>query len=278
MKPDFSSKASFACRLCDCPDLRLFYTLGNDHQFRYYRCSQCGLANYDLAGGIDQAQYTSIVIDPRDDTIQGNRDNDRAFEFLQKHVPVPGRLMDIGCGNGRLLWTAKQAGWQVKGLELDPATARYAAGIVGCEIVARDFLADELPAGDREAFDVISLRHVLEHLPYPRLAMEKISALLRPGGWLLVEIPNIEGWSKRWVRFITRTGLHTRRFPPDMMPGHCCEYSRESFTALMERSGYRVLRWETYSKKSLSNWLLARFPVGTKARALVQRLPGSQAA
>jgi 2-polyprenyl-3-methyl-5-hydroxy-6-metoxy-1,4-benzoquinol methylase len=181
--------------------------------------------------------------------------------------------MDIGCGNGRLLWTAKQAGWQVKGLELDPATARYAGGIVGCEVVAHDFLTDQPPPGDREAFDVVSLRHVLEHLPYPRLAMEKISGLLRPGGWLLIEIPNIEGWSKRWVRFIARTGLHRRRFPPDLMPGHCCEYSRGSFTALMERSGYRVLRWETYTKKPVGNALLAILPVGTKARALVQRLP-----
>jgi SAM-dependent methyltransferase len=273
MRVDYASKAGFACRLCDCADLRLFYTLGNEAQFRYYRCTQCGLANYDLAGGTDQTQYTSVFIDPRDDTKSGNRDNDRAFEFLQKHVPTPGRLIDIGCGNGRLLWQAKQAGWQVKGLELDPATAGYAAKAVGCEVVADDFLADLPPAADRQAFDVVSLRHVLEHLPYPRLAMEKISGLLRPGGWLLVELPNIEGWSKRWVRFITRTGLHRRRFPPDLMPGHLCEYSRGSFTALMERSGYRVLRWETYSKKPAANWLLARLPVGTKARALVQRLP-----
>lgn len=273
MRPDSSPKASFACRLCDCPDLHLFYTLGNDHQFRYYRCTRCGLANYDLAGGTDQTQYTSVVIDPRDDTHSGNRDNDRAFRFLQKHVPTPGRLIDIGCGNGRLLWQAKQAGWQVKGLELDPATARLAGRVVGCEVVADDFLADDPPPSDRQAFDVVSLRHVLEHLPYPRLAMEKISGLLRPGGLLLVELPNIGGWSKRWVRFITRTGLHKRRFPLDMMPGHLCEYSRESFTALMERSGYRVLRWETYSKKPLANWLLAHFPVGTKARALAQRLP-----
>jgi hypothetical protein len=103
--------------------------------------------------------------------------------------------------------------------------------------------------------------------------MEKISGLIRPGGWLLIEIPNIDGWSKRWVRFITRTGLHRRRFPPDLVPGHCCEYSRQSFTALLERTGYRLLRWETYSKKRLANAFLARFPVGTKARALARRLP-----
>jgi SAM-dependent methyltransferase len=119
----------------------------------------------------------------------------------------------------------------------------------------------------------VSLRHVLEHLPYPNLAMEKISGLLKPGGYLLIEVPNIEGWGKRWVRFSARTGLHKRSFAPDLVPGHVCEYSRQSFDALMERSGYRLLRWETYTKKKLGNWLLARLPVGTKARALAQRLP-----
>src|SRR5512137_2622133 len=111
-----STRANFACRLCDGRDLRPYYTLGNDRQFHYYRCSACGLVNYDLAGGVEQGQYTRIVVDPRDDTAPRNRDNDQAFLFLQKHVPTPGRLLDVGCGNGRLLWKAKQAGWQVKGL------------------------------------------------------------------------------------------------------------------------------------------------------------------
>lgn len=268
-----SDRAGFTCRLCDGRDLHLYYTLGNDGQFHYFRCTNCGLVNYDLAGGLDQSQYATVFVDPRDDSSSRNHDNDQAVRFLAKRVPAPGRLIDVGCGNGRLLWSAKKLGWQVKGLELSPDMARYAAERVGCEVTADNFLDSEPAPADREAFDVVSLRHVLEHLPQPRLAMERISALLRPGGWLLVEIPNVEGWSKRWVRFITRTGLHTRRFPPDMMPGHCCEYSRESFAALMERTGYRLVRWETYTKKPLGNWLLSRLPVGTKARALAQRLP-----
>jgi SAM-dependent methyltransferase len=265
--------ADFPCRLCAGTDLRLYYTLGNDHQFHYYRCSGCGLVNYRLADGLDQGQYTKIIVDPRDDTNSRNHDNDQAVWFLKRHLPTPGRLVDIGCGNGRLLWSAKQIGWEVKGLELSAEMAAYAADRVGCEVVANDFLAQEPSPEDRESFDVVSLRHVLEHLPDPRLAMERISGLLRPGGCLLVEIPNIEGWSKRWVRFITRTGLHKRKFPPELMPGHCCEYSKESFSALMAHAGYRLLRWETYTKKPVGNWLLARLPVGTKARALAQRLP-----
>lgn len=268
-----SDRATFPCRMCGATDLRPFYTLGNDGQFRYFRCANCGLANYDLGGGMDQSQYTRIVVDPSDDTNPRNHHNDAAFRFLQKNLPTPGRLMDVGCGNGRILWRAKQAGWYVKGLELSEEMSRYASEMVGCEVVANDFLQEEPPPQDRESFDVVSLRHVLEHLPYPLVAMEKISNLLKPGGHLLVEIPNIDGWSKRWVRFIAGTGLHKRRFPPDFMTGHLCEYSHRSFSELMNRSGYRLLKWETYTKKPVGNWLLEKFPIGTKARALAQRLP-----
>lgn len=267
-------RAGFACRLCGHPDLRLLYTLGNDRQFRYYRCAACGLVNYDLAGGLDQGQYTSVFVDPQDDRHPRNRDKDQSFRFLARHAPVPGRLLDIGCGNGRLLWLARQRGWTVQGLELSPEMARHAAERVGCPVLARDFLQLEPEAAEREAFDVVSLRHVLEHLPEPRRAMDRISALLRPGGLLLVEMPNIDGWSKRWVRFSVRTGLHRRRFPADFAAGHCCEYSRGAFQSLLDRSGYQLLRWETYSKKPLANWFLSRVPVGTKARALARRLPG----
>jgi len=266
--------AAFPCRLCGSDGLALYYTLGSDRQFRYYKCPTCALVNYDLAGGLEQGQYTKKFVDPADDRQPRNHDNDQAFYFLARHVPVPGRLLDIGCGNGRLLLMAKRRGWRVKGLELSADMAAWAAERVGCEVLTDDFLKLEPVPEDREAFDVISLRHVLEHLPEPLLAMQKIGALLRPGGLLLVEMPNIEGWSKRWVRFSARHGLHQRRFPPGYAAGHACEYSRQSYAALLARSGFKLMRWETYSKKPLANWLLSRVPVGTKARALASKLQG----
>ncbi len=267
-------RAAFRCRLCGSDDLTLYYTLGATRQFRYYKCPACTLVNYDLAGGLEQEQYTRKFVDPADDQQPRNRDNDQAYRFLSRHVPVPGRLLDIGCGNGRLLLMAKRAGWRVKGLELSADMAAWAAERVGCEVLTDDFLQLQPAPEDRESFDVVCLRHVLEHLPEPLLAMQKISALLRPGGLLLVEMPNIEGWSKRWVRFSARNGLHQRRFPPGYAAGHACEYSRQSYAALLSRTGFELTRWETYSKKPLANWLLSRVPVGTKARALARKLQG----
>ncbi len=264
--------ANFACRLCGGRDLRLYYTLGNDGRFRYYRCCDCTLVNYDLSAGIDQEQYTAGFIDPMDDQARGNRDKDQSFAFLSRFVSPPARLLDIGCGTGRLLYLAKRAGWQVKGLELSAPMAARVSQRLGVEVIAADFLALDPAPGDREAYDVVCLRHVLEHLPDAHGAMARIRALTRPGGFFLAEMPNVEALAKKWLRLVTRLGLHRRHFPDDFMAGHCNEYCRRSFVALLERNGFRLVRWETYSKKPLADWLLNRIPVGTKARALAQRV------
>jgi SAM-dependent methyltransferase len=77
-----------------------------------------------LSGGKGLAlSYTRKFVDPADDQQPRNHDNDQAFYFLSRQVPTPGRPLDIGCGNGRLLLMAKRQGWRVKGLELSAAFA-----------------------------------------------------------------------------------------------------------------------------------------------------------
>jgi SAM-dependent methyltransferase len=266
----FAATADFACRLCGGHDLRLYYTLGNDARFRYFRCADCTLVNYDLSAGLDQAQYTSEFTDPVDDRLPRNRDKDQSFEFLQRYVKAPGRLLDIGCGTGRLLHVAQRAGWQVKGVELSADMARYVAGRLGVEVRVGNFLEMQPLPGERRAYDVVCLRHVLEHLPDGLRAMRNIGGLLKPGGYLLVELPNVEALAKKWLRLTVKLGLHRRRFPDNFVAGHCNEYSKRSFRYLLDKTGYRLLRWETYSKKPLVDQVLNRIPVGTKARALAQ--------
>jgi SAM-dependent methyltransferase len=266
--------ADFACRLCGGRDLRLYFTLGNDGRYRYYRCATCALVNYDLSAGIDQEQYTCEFVDPMDDRARANLDKDQSFAFLARHVSPPARLLDIGCGTGRLLYLAKRAGWTVKGLELSASMAERVRERLGVEVMVGDFLQLDPAPADRQAYDVVCLRHVIEHLPDSLGAMARIGALLRPGGYFLAEMPNVEALAKKWLRLSTRLGLHRRRFPAGFVAGHCNEFCRESFEFLLHRAGFRLVRWETYSKKPLANWILNRVPVGTKARALAQRADG----
>lgn len=264
--------ADFPCRLCDSDRLRFYYAQGNDGRFRYFRCDECGLVNLDLANGLDQTQCHLEFRDPRDENAGWDRMLDATFEAIVKHRPDARSLCDIGCGNGRLLWLARRSGWRVLGLELTDEVAARTAAALGVEVVAANFLEWDPPPEHLEAYDVVCLRHVLEHLPDSRLAMRRIASLLRPGGHALLEFPNVEALDKRVKRLAERVGLHRRRYRDDFVPGHCNEFCRASFEVLLAATGFRLETWETYSKKSLPNRIYNRIHIGNKARALVARL------
>jgi len=263
--------ADFPCRLCGQSGLRLYYTLGNDGRFRYYRCPNCALVNYDLSTGLDQVQYETTRVDPADDSHKYNLDKDQSFRALARHVRPPGRLLDIGCGNGRLLYLAQRAGWRVKGLELSANMAAFVREELGIDVVVGNFLDVTPEREDAWAYDVVVLRHVLEHLPDPLQAMDRISGFLKPGGHLLLEMPNIEAMTKKWSRLVVGAGLYKRSFGDDFMAGHCNEFSIRSMRYLAQQTGYQVIAWETYSQKPLPNWIYNRVPIGNKARAWLRR-------
>lgn len=267
-----TQQPGFVCRLCRGEELTPYYRQGNDGRFVYYKCAVCSLVNLDLSAGMDQAQYTDEWVDPRDESARQNRENDASFDFILKHVPGPGNFLDVGCGHGRLLFRAMQAGWQVKGIELSAPTAERVSQTLGVTVVSGDFMENPVDPHDAGRYDLISLRHVLEHLPDSRLAMTRIRQMLAADGRLLLEMPNIEAWDKRLKRWLVNRGLYERRYPEGFMAGHCNEFCRESLEYLLRETGFRLLRWETYSKKGTGNLIYNRWPIGNKARALVQRV------
>src|SRR5439155_3001922 len=100
-----------------------------------------------------------------------------------------GRLLDVGCGDGLFLAIAGRAGWSVEGIEFSPEGARRATHRLGRPIAVGDLARDTALAGP---FDVITLWHVLEHLPDPATALRAARARLRPGGLLVAAVPNLD--------------------------------------------------------------------------------------
>ena len=263
--------ANFPCRLCARTELYLYHSMGSDGRYRYYRCNHCKLVNYDHATGLGQEQFAVLDKDPTDDTDRWNQQKDQSFRFISHYLPPSGSMLDIGCGSGRLMYVARRAGWKVKGLELSAPMAEFVYDKLGEEVVIADFLTMEPRAISDIPFDLICLRHVLEHLPDCLLAMRKLRNLLQPGGHILIEIPNVESVSKKVKRFLTNTGLRRAKYPAGMVIGHANEFCRASFEYLLKETGFTLSHWETYSNKPVANYIYNRVHIGSNARALIKR-------
>ena len=262
-----------ACRLCGSDDLTLWMRDGHNVDLDYYKCGNCTLWNYDLDCGLDQTQYTETYVSPEDASHRFNDHMLASWKFLRRHAGMPGSIMDIGCGSGGLLYLARKDGWQVRGMELTEKAARDIGEDQGIDVVVANFLEYDNP--DNEQYDVVVLRHVLEHLPDSLLAMQKIGSLLKDNGLALLEFPNTRSTSYVMKRALKNRGMKNKKYPPEWRPGHCNEFCRESFEYLLSRTGFELVIWHTYSNKPYANAFYRVFPIASKARALVRKLPAA---
>jgi len=140
-----------------------------------------------------------------------------------------GTLLDVGCAEGYFLYLAQKAGYQVTGLDFNPASLAIARELLGGSPVHQysvEELSDRFPGTQ---FDVVTIFEVLEHTANPYQTIRSIHKLLMPGGKLFLSVPG----SERWPRF----------FHPevDSPPHHLTLWTEEALRKLLRRSGFHVL-------------------------------------
>jgi 2-polyprenyl-3-methyl-5-hydroxy-6-metoxy-1,4-benzoquinol methylase len=109
------------------------------------------------------------------------------IELLRRHVEV-GRLVEIGPSYGAFACAAREAGFDVTGVEMDGACCAYLEQTIGVRAI-RSAAPEEVLASLPPS-RVIVMWHVLEHLAYPLRVLEAASANLEPGGLLAIGVPN----------------------------------------------------------------------------------------
>ncbi|MEZ6127185.1 MAG: class I SAM-dependent methyltransferase [Planctomycetaceae bacterium] len=119
----------------------------------------------------------------------------RRVRFLIRQLPPAARILDVGCGRGTLLSAFADRGFEACGFELSAEAAEFADPRARIQIGTE--LADA--AYPAEHFDMVILWHVLEHLKHPDRTIMEIHRILKPGGRLILAVPNFSSWQAKWA-------------------------------------------------------------------------------
>jgi SAM-dependent methyltransferase len=168
------------------------------------RCEGCGLWASDLQA--DRIERTSEVSEPlRADALEALRraNFEVILDVLERRGPLAGaRLLEVGSAHGWFLEAAAARGMAVLGVEPDDAVAAQTR--TGLEVRRQYFPAALAPD---ETFDVIAFNDVFEHLPGPREVLAACGRHLRPGGRLVLNLPDADGALFRTACLLARAGM-----------------------------------------------------------------------
>jgi SAM-dependent methyltransferase len=165
----------------------------DSYHFDYLRCERCGvirLANppQDL-GKYYPGNYYSLPSPTKLAAVAAKN----PFKIdLVRQFSKPGRLLEIGPAFGTFALQAKQAGYEVRAIEMDTRCCAYLNEQLGISAVRGDVPHEVIPKLGTQ--DVIALWHVIEHLPDPWALIRSAALALSPGGILVIATPNPSAW------------------------------------------------------------------------------------
>ncbi|EMI61528.1 methionine biosynthesis protein MetW-like protein [Leptospira noguchii serovar Autumnalis str. ZUN142] len=231
---DFSGKTiNETCPCCQKKDWKFLYnSTFKDYNIPIYLCSNCGLQTQYPRPEPSELYTEEYYSGNANFSYRDERQTEKFDRYvwkariknIQKFKPN-GEFLDVGCSFGGFLNCAKEAGFQVTGVEISSYSAEVAKSR-GLKVYTGEFLDVDLP---ENFFDVITLVEVIEHLSDPKKVFEKLSRILKPGGLLLIQTANFEGWQA------INAGADYHYY----LPGHFYYYSESNLKKILDRFGFR---------------------------------------
>ncbi|MEX2222747.1 MAG: class I SAM-dependent methyltransferase, partial [Candidatus Rokuibacteriota bacterium] len=239
------TRSSYSCSYCLTLPKGIIDPRGGQERYSLWRCEVCGhvvtspIPDQILLSTYYPAKYYSYV--ERTDAgvlgrfkrwlYQGAEDplGRIVHLFLSRHVailPVLGRggnLLDVGCGTGRFLSLMRDVGWKTYGTDISPQAVEV-ANRNGHQVSCGDMRQAGFPDN---FFDLITLNNVLEHLYDPVATLQDLHRMLRPGGELIICVPNFDCYERQVFR---------QHWGPLKVPVHFHHFSTRSLRLAVERA------------------------------------------
>ena len=267
---------SVVCELCGADDTRLLFhardtLLGGAERYRIVQCRRCGLAylnprptrlamaehypaDYfnELGGGGVAASSVRRVFKGVLTRLTGG---------IAPKVErlAPGRLLDVGCGDGRYLAFFRDLGWEAHGTDPSPVAVERAR-TRGLNVALPGELAEA--AYPERHFDLVILRYTIENMHHPLATLQEVRRVLKDDGAVFVSAPSISSPVARVFR-------HYCAYVE--APRHLYFFSPATLPALLTRAGFRVVELARLAWPSLVRDVVNRLTAGRYRQFLARR-------
>ena len=223
-------KSQKACPICVSDELKFRLQAPDrfhmrEKEYRLLECQRCSLVFLDDMPAPEEMSYHYGADYHRAVTISGE------VKLLKRWGPTrekvlklaqAGALLDVGCSSGGFLRTLQSGSWKLYGLEISPDEARKAKVASGAEVFVGTVLDAQFPP---QSFDVITAFHFLEHTHNLKEVVSKMCEWLKPGGFIYIQVPNIESLESRIFKsywYGLELPRHLWHFSPDSLRQLVC--------------------------------------------------------
>jgi SAM-dependent methyltransferase len=237
MQTNNPETCSQPCNLCGGTDISVLSTLSRSgNPLRTVICKDCGLVWSDPLPYNPRSYYTdtyrveykgTFTPKPKHILRAGKVAMHRRI-MLGELLAQPQKILDVGTGGGEFAYLLKSLGHEVTGIEPNKGYAEFSIKEYGLNI-HNGFIQDiQIP---EQAFDLITIWHVLEHTENPARVIEKLYALLKPEGVLVVEVPTVEATCQA-----PKSTFHE---------AHIFNFNHDTLRKLGEKAGFEELNCKT---------------------------------
>ncbi|HUD44030.1 MAG TPA: class I SAM-dependent methyltransferase [Patescibacteria group bacterium] len=245
------------CNFCGSSEYEVVYDnfieWAYEGKFGIVKCKNCDLCftsprpiPSEIGKYYEASSYYGREMTHKEQTEKNIKERDAAFSTLYELIAQfkkTGRILDIGAGIGMMLSKYKDDGWDAQGIEISPEAVKFAKIQYKLRLRQGDFFDFSF---QKNSFDVIVLNNALEHLYNPQETIDRVYALLKDGGLIVVAVPNCESlgrkiFEKKWLGW--------------QPPRHLYHFSAKTLANMFIHAGFKNLHvaynYTTQNKYSL---------------------------
>jgi len=232
------------CPVCNNSDYKEFLKTKDfflsQEDFSVFYCEKCGykFTYPEPSPEIIGNYYKSAEYVSHSDTKKGvffqlyhivkNYTLKNKFNLVNKYA-AKGNILDYGCGTGDFLKAFKDNNWNCFGVEPDAQTRQYAAEKQNLNIIS----PENIDILEKKSFDVISLWHVLEHIPDLNEKIKSFKSLLKDSGTLVIAVPNCDSYDAAY---------YEKYWAAYDVPRHLHHFNKKTLSLLLDKNGFEIIK------------------------------------